>query len=104
MGKTLSAGDADDAVSGLTAVRAVLHSQLEDVERLIVTLGEDPDYEDTEELTLEECEAMRSGVLSALASVQEILSWVRELAETDPEGNPLLCVRSLPHISIPRRS
>jgi hypothetical protein len=103
MGKTLRVGDADDAVSGLTAVRTVLNSQLEDVESLIATFHEKPEQRD-EELTLEECESMRSGVLSALASVQEILSWIRELAETDPEGNLLLCVRELPRISIPRRS
>lgn len=104
MGKTLRVGDVDDAVSGLTAVRAVLNSQLEDVERLIVTLKHKPAHKDAEEPTLEECESMRSGVLSALASVQEILSWIRELAETDPEGNLLVCVQALPRISIPRLS
>jgi hypothetical protein len=103
MGKTLRVGDVDDAVSGLTAVRTVLNSQLEDVERLIVSFNEKHAQRD-EELTLEECESMRSGVLSALASVQEILSWIRELAETDPEGNLLVCVQALPRISIPRRS
>lgn len=103
MGKTLRVGDADDAVSGLTAVRAVLNTQLQDVESLIATFNEKPGHRD-EELTLEECESMRSGVLSALASVQEIFSWIRELAETDPEGNLLVCVQELPRISIPRRS
>lgn len=94
--------DTDDAVSGVLALREILCSELVIVERLInrtdQTLAREKNDE-TEQI-LETYERVRTGLLSGLASVDEVLGWVRMLAPTDPDGNELDCVRSLPHVNV----
>jgi hypothetical protein len=93
--------DTDDAVTSVTALREVLYAELSTIERMVqkvTTSPEDASRADTEEI-IETYQRLRTSLLSGIASVDEVLGWVRVLAPKDPEGNELDCVRSLPYMS-----
>ncbi|WP_019142876.1 hypothetical protein [Noviherbaspirillum massiliense] len=107
----LSVQDTDDAVSSMMALRGILTSDLEDVERLLRrTLqipgnGAEAEGEEMEgEKPLEVYQRARTTLLSGIASIDEVLAWVHLVAAKDPEGNELDCVRSLPSMTVSRLS
>lgn len=94
--------ETDDAVSGVLALRKALDSELSTIERLIQRVDRNPGPSAAMETAevLETYRRVRTILLSALASADEVLGWVRVLAVRDPEGNELDCVRSLPMVSV----
>jgi hypothetical protein len=97
----MSIHDTDDAVTSITALREVLHSELSAIERMVRKVHTSPDTvikEDAEEI-METYQRLRTSLLSGIASVDEVLGWVRILAPKDPEGNELDSVRSLPYMT-----
>jgi hypothetical protein len=93
--------DTDDAVTSVTALREVLYAELSTIERMVRKVTNSPDAADrgdTDEI-IETYQSLRTSLLSGIASVDEVLGWVRVLAPKDPEGNELDCVRSLPYMS-----
>jgi hypothetical protein len=96
----MSVHDTDDAVTSVTALREVLSSELTAIERLVQKVdhsaakngADDPDD------LIETYRRIRTSLLSGLASVDEVLGWVRVLAPKDADGNEMDCVRALPHV------
>ncbi|QAU33474.1 hypothetical protein [Janthinobacterium sp. 17J80-10] len=90
----------DDAVSGIGALREILVNELTNIESLIALAVEnDPEIE-TDPLILEAYQRLRTSLISGVVSADEVLGWVHALAEKDPEGNELECVRRLPQVNI----
>ena len=90
----------DDAVSGIGALREILVNELANIESLIsLAIENDPDI-DNDPLILEAYQRLRTSLISGVVSADEVLGWVHALAEKDPEGNELECVRRLPHVNI----
>jgi hypothetical protein len=98
--------DADDAVSGLMALQRALSAELGKVEKLTEDSKSFVTFADQEEepFSVEECNQIRTALLSALASVDELFAWVRLFAEKDAEGNELDSVESLPEVNIAMRN
>lgn len=95
----MSIHDTDDAVTSVTALREVLTAELTAIERLVQRgdrAGANGKSE-TDDLMETYCR-VRTSLLSGLASVDEVLGWVRVLAPKDAEGNEMDCVRSLPYV------
>lgn len=93
--------DTDDAVSGVTALRQLLTSELGTVERLIRRADKVPASGTEEARELRDTyDRVRTSLLSGLASVDEVLGWVHMLAEKDSDGNELESVRSLPYVNV----
>lgn len=102
---TLNIHDADDAVSSMRALREVLADNLEEVlSHLAVVQHLHPaDAKDRiEEISV--YEMARTSLLSGLASINEVLAWVRLAAAKDAEGNEPDCVKSLPEVPVQRSS
>lgn len=90
----------DDAVSGVGALREILVNELANIESLIAFATEsEPDIE-ADPLILEAYHRLRTSLISGVVSADEVLGWVHALAEKDPEGNELECVRRLPNVNI----
>lgn len=100
---TLSVREADDAVSGMHALRSALTNDLKDILQRIDEL-ENSCAHDAESVKQELIvyQTARTALLSGLASINEVLAWVRLAAVKDPEGNELDCVRSLPEVMVQR--
>lgn len=96
--------DTDDAVAGVTALREILVAELATIDRLIRKCehgGKADAGRDSEGAqVLATYQRVRTSLLSGLASIDEVLGWVHMLAEKDPEGNELDCVRALPTVNI----
>lgn len=94
--------DTDDAVAGVSALREILASELATIDRLIqrTELENEGKAREEAEQIMATYERVRTSLLSGLVSVDEVLGWVHMLAEKDPEGNELDCVRSLPYVNI----
>lgn len=98
----ISVRAADDAVSGIYALKDSLTNDLDDVLQRIEELKHScaaPEFVRQEIVIYE---TARTALLSALASINEVLSWVRLAAVKDSEGNELPCVRSLPQVIVQR--
>jgi hypothetical protein len=95
----MSIHDTDDAVTSVTALREVLTAELTAIERLMqrVDRSTPSDRTETDDLIETYCR-IRTSLLSGLASVDEVLGWVRVLAPKDAEGNEMDSVRSLPYV------
>src|SRR3569832_2989190 len=74
--------DNGDVVSGLMALRKLLSIELVNVEKLTEEVNAfmmvDPLNES--DISIEECQQARTGLLSALASIDELFGWVHLLA------------------------
>jgi len=96
--------DTDDAVAGVTALREILVAELATIDRLIRKCEHGADADDHRDgegaQVLATYQRVRTSLLSGLASIDEVLGWVHMLAEKDPEGNELDCVRALPTVNI----
>jgi hypothetical protein len=95
----MSIHDTDDAATSVTALREVLSAELMAIERLVqrVDRSSESGTADTDDL-IESYYRIRTSLLSGLASVDEVLGWVRVLAPKDAEGNEMDCVRTLPYV------
>jgi hypothetical protein len=95
----MSIHDTDDAVTSVTALREVLASELTVIERLVQRADHTgPNGKSEADDLMETYYRIRTSLLSGLASVDEVLGWVRVLAPKDAEGNEMDCVRSLPYV------
>jgi hypothetical protein len=95
----MSIHDTDDAVTSVTALREVLASELTAIERMVQRVDRSSTSGDTDKDNLIETYCrIRTSLLSGLASVDEVLGWVRVLAPKDAAGNEMDCVRSLPYV------
>jgi hypothetical protein len=95
----MSIHDTDDAVTSVTALREVLTAELTAIERLVqrVDRSTPSGRTETDDMIETYCR-IRTSLLSGLASVDEVLGWVRVLAPKDAEGNEMDSVRSLPYV------
>jgi hypothetical protein len=99
---TMEVDATQNIVAGITALREALISDLDEMEQrlqesgqsLTINSGAEPG-----ELP-EVFQRARTGLLSGLASVDEVLAWVRVYAPKDVDGNELECVRSLPRVDV----
>jgi hypothetical protein len=95
----MSIHDTDDAVTSVTALREVLSAELTSIERMVQRVDRTSMNSNGEEDNLmESYSRIRTSLLSGLASVDEVLGWVRVLAPKDADGNEMDCVRSLPYV------
>jgi len=93
--------DTDDVVSGLMALRKLLSIELTNVEKLTEEVNAfmmvDPLNES--DISIEECQQARTGLLSALASIDELFGWVHLLAERDEQSEEMEFSPPLSHMS-----
>jgi len=93
--------DATDAVSSMQALRDKLNRDLEDIEMRMHELAQsslaDSDVGISEMQVY--CVA-RAALYSGLASINEVLGWVRLMAAKDSEGNVSEVVKSLPTVPV----
>jgi hypothetical protein len=97
----LSVRDTDDAVSSIIALQEILWVDLHDVEnnlRRMERASIAGAAAGADEAVV--YRTARTALLSGLASINEVLGWVHLMAEKDPEGNDLDCVRSLPNVNV----
>lgn len=93
--------DASNAVSGMQALRTEMTDDLDDIENRIRELAQSP-------LASSVCgiDEMRvycvahAALYSGLASINEVLGWVRLLTKKDSEGNVAEVVKSLPTVAV----
>lgn len=93
--------DASDAVSSMHALRDGLTEDLDDIENRIQALVQSPLA--TSESGVSEMQVYsvaRAALYSGLASINEVLGWVRLMAAKDAEGNVAEVVRSLPTVQV----
>lgn len=90
----------DDAVSGVTALREILAVELASIETLIGIAAQTGSDQEEDRIILEAYSRLRTSLISGIISADEVLGWVHALAERDPDGNELECVKHLPHINV----
>ncbi|MEN3295575.1 MAG: hypothetical protein V7642_4828 [Burkholderiales bacterium] len=96
----MSIHDTDDAVTSVTALREVLSAELTAIERLVQKVDHSSAKNNAGQPDdlIETYRRVRTSLLSGLASVDEVLGWVRVLAPKDADGNEMDSVRSLPRV------
>lgn len=89
--------DMDDAVAALDALHAALTDDLEILEAQMRTAGEPATSLQVEGTSLiaEQVEA-RTALHSGLASIAEVLAWIRFKTEEEPEGDVAVALQPLP--------
>jgi hypothetical protein len=93
--------DASDAVSSMQALRMALTEDLDDIECRIQELAESPDAAtDTGMSEMQIYCVARAALYSGLASINEVLGWVRLITAKDSEGNAAEVVRALPTVPV----
>jgi len=93
--------DASNAVSSMQALRTEMTGDLDDIENRIRELAQSPLASSVcgiDEMRIY-CVA-RAALYSGLASINEVLGWVRLLTEKDSEGNVAEVVKSLPTVAV----
>lgn len=91
--------DTSDAVSSMQALRVALTEELDDIENRIHELAQSPlATTDSGTSEMEVYYVARAALYSGLASINEVLGWVRLMAEPDSEGNVAEVVTSLPTV------
>lgn len=90
----------DDAVSGVTALREILVNELANIESLIRVANEADSVIQEDQIILEAYNRLRTSLISGIVSTDEVLGWVHALAEKDPDGNELECVKRLPEVNV----
>jgi hypothetical protein len=99
--ETMDLCDASDAVSGMQALRMELTGELDEIENRIHELAQsslattDSGISDMQVY----CVA-RAALYSGLASINEVLGWVRMMATKNAEGNVAEVVKSLPTVPV----
>jgi hypothetical protein len=93
--------DASDAVSSMQTLRTGLTEELDDIENRIHELAQSPlATSDSGSSEMQVYYVARAALYSGLASINEVLGWVRLMAGQDSEGNVAEVVRSLPTVPV----
>ena len=93
--------DACDAVSSMQALREELSEDLDDIENRIDALAQSPlASSDSGINEMQVYCVARAALYSGLASINEVLGWVRLMAAKDSEGNVAEIVKSLPTVPV----
>lgn len=93
--------DASDAVFSMQALRVGLTEELDDIENCIHELAQSPlATSDSGISEMQVYYAARAALYSGLASINEVLGWVRLMAAQDSEGNVAEVVKSLPTVPV----
>ncbi len=93
--------DASDAVSSMRALRIALVADLNDIESRIQGLAQSACA--TSGSIVSEMQVYyvaRAALYGGLASINEVLGWVRLITEKDAEGNAAEIVKSLPTVPV----
>ncbi len=99
--ENMKLGDISDAVSSMHALRESLTAELDDIEDRIHELAQSPGATTASVLSdLSVYYVARAALYSGLASINEVLGWVRLMAATDSEGNMADLVKSLPTVPV----
>ncbi len=94
-------GDISDAVSSMQTLRESLTAELDEIEDRIHELAHSPRATTSSALSdLSVYYVARAALYSGLASINEVLGWVRLMAATDSEGNTADVVQSLPIVPV----
>lgn len=99
--ETLDLCDVSDAVSSMQALRIGLTEDLDDIENRIHELAQSSLATSVAGISEMQvyCVA-RAALYSGLASINEVLGWVRLIAQKDAEGNVVEAVKSLPAVPV----
>ncbi|WP_040038987.1 hypothetical protein [Noviherbaspirillum autotrophicum] len=93
--------DASDAVSSMHVLRAELTADLDDIENRIHDLVQSPlATSDSGINDMQVYCVARAALYSGLASINEVLGWVRLMAAKDADGNMPEVVKSLPTVPV----
>lgn len=93
--------NASDAVSSMQALRDELVEELDDIEDRIHALAQSsPPRSDSGNSEMEVYYVARAALYSGLASINEVLGWVRLMTVKDAEGNVAEVVKSLPTVPV----
>lgn len=93
--------DATDAVSSMQALRDELSEELDDIQKRIHELAQSPlAKSDVGISDMQVYCVARAALYSGLASINEVLGWVRLMAAKDAEGNVSEVVKSLPTVPV----
>ncbi len=99
--ENLSLDVASDAVSSMEALRDALAAELDDVENQIFELAQSNLAKSDDVLNdLRVYHVARAALYSGLASINEVLGWVRLMAAKDSDGNTAELVKSLPSVPV----
>jgi len=93
--------NATDAVSSMQALRDELTEDLDDIEKRMHELAQSPLA--TSDVGISEMQVYcvaRAALYSGLASINEVLGWVRLMAAKDSAGNVSEVVKSLPTVPV----
>lgn len=95
--------DTGDVAASLMALRRLLSIELANVEKLTEEINNCADADALDEadmdISIEECQQARTGLLSALASVDELFGWVHLFAERDEETEEVEYMQPFSHLS-----
>lgn len=96
--------DASDAVSSMQALREALTTDLGDIEDRIQELAQSSlassDSDDSGISDMQVYCVARAALYSGLASINEVLGWVRLMTAKDSAGNTVEVVKSLPTVPV----
>ncbi len=99
--KIIDLCDASNAVSSMQALREGLAEDLENIENCIRELAQSPlATSDSGISEMQVYYVARAALYSGLASINEVLGWVRLMAAKDSEGNVAEVVKSLPTVPV----
>ncbi len=99
--ENLNLGVVSDAVSSMEVLRDALTAELDDVENQIYELVWSNSAKSDDVLNdLRVYHVAKVALYSGLASINEVLGWVRLMAEKDSDGNTAEVVKSLPSIPL----
>jgi hypothetical protein len=91
--------DTNDAVSSMRALRIALTEDLDDIEMRIHELAQSPLAGSESGMNdMQVYYVARAALYSGLASINEVLGWVRLIAAKDAEGNVAEVVKSIPTV------
>ncbi|TFW20808.1 hypothetical protein E4L96_09920 [Massilia arenosa] len=89
---------AADALAGLNALRSAMTDDLEDVESYLDQA--DAPRDPAAEADLAVYHVMRASLYSGLACINEVLGWVKLLADSAPEGEFSETLKALPPVPV----
>jgi hypothetical protein len=93
--------EASDAVSSMQTLRVELTEELDDIENCIYELAQSPEASsDSGNKDMQVYWVARAALYSALASINEVLGWVRLMSEKNIEGKVAEVVKSLPTVAV----
>jgi hypothetical protein len=97
--KTISDEEANDALSGLNALRNILTDELAKIEEILIAIKQSEALaSQSHECALGQCQKVRTGLLSGMASIDETLGWVHACMETSYEETELDYMPSFLHV------